>query len=139
MYRSSSNLQPSLAALPDNPVEPAPMTTLDISKLSLSELVELSKHLDQQISTRRDEELKVLADGYVKKIEAAGFSIVEALEALQPYASPASSARKRSTGAAPVLYRDPANPNNSWSGRGRAAKWLANYEAQGRSRTEFKV
>lgn len=115
------------------------MTTPDISKLTFSELVELSKQLDHQISTKRSDELKVLADGYVKKIEAAGFSIKEALEALQPYVSRPLAAQKRSVGAAPVVYRDPANPNNTWSGRGRAAKWLANYEAQGRSRNEFKV
>ena len=115
------------------------MTTPDISKLSYSELVELSKQLDQQISARRGEELKVLADGYVKKTEAAGFSIKEALEALQPYVLRPAAAQKRSASAAPVLYRDPANPSNTWSGRGRAAKWLAIYEAQGRSRDEFKV
>lgn len=111
----------------------------DVSKLSYTELVELSKQLDKEIASKRDEELKVLADGYVKKIEAAGFSIQEALEALKPYVSRALGGQKRAGASAPVMYRDTANPSNTWSGRGRAAKWLADYEAQGRSRTEFKV
>ena len=115
------------------------MSSPDISKLTYSELIALSKQLDNQISSKREEELKVLADGYVKKIEAAGFSITEAVEALQPYVTQPSKQRKSAGSTAPVLFRDPDNPNNTWSGRGRAAKWLADYEAQGRLRDEFRV
>ena len=115
------------------------LANVDVSKLSFAELVELQKQLDSQIEERRSEELKVLADGYIKKIQAAGFEIVEAIEALQPYVSGKRAKQSKSTGAAPVMYRDPANPENTWSGRGRAARWLADYEAQGRKRDEFKA
>lgn len=115
------------------------MTTTDFSKLSYSELRELSRQLDEQISAKRGEELKVLADGYAKKVEAAGFSVSEAIDALQPYLRGGLRTGKKQLGQAAVLYRDPANSNNTWSGRGRAAKWLAAYEAAGRSREEFKV
>jgi len=115
------------------------MTTNDVSKLSYSELLNLSKELDQQIAAKRAEELKVLADGYVKKMEAAGFSVEEAVEALQPYLGKTAAAKKRSASAAVPLYRDPANPADTWSGRGLPARWLANYEAQGRSREEFRI
>ncbi|SEL88484.1 DNA-binding protein H-NS [Roseateles sp. YR242] len=115
------------------------MTTPDISRLSYAELVELNKQLEQQINAKRGEELKVLVDGFAKKLEAAGFSVTEGVEALKPYMASAGSTRKAGGGAAPVLYRDPANPANTWSGRGRAAGWLAAYEEQGRSRDEFKV
>jgi DNA-binding protein H-NS len=114
------------------------MSTVDVSKLSYAQLVELSKTLDKEIQGKRAEELKVLADGYIKKIEASGFTVLEAIEALEPYVTKASP--KRSSGnSAPIMYRDTANPNNVWSGRGRPARWLADYEAQGRSRDEFKV
>lgn len=115
------------------------MTQNDISKLSYAELRQLSKKLDEEIAAKRGEELKVLADGYAKKIAAAGFSVKEAIQALQPYLQNAGRGPKKSSGAAPVVYRDPANPSNTWSGRGRAAKWLAAYVAQGRSRKEFEV
>ena len=112
--------------------------SVDVSKLSYAELVELSKTLDREIRGKREEELKVLADGYVKKIQAGGFTVTEAIEALAPYVTKASP--KRGSGvAAPILYRDPANPENVWSGRGRPARWLAAYEEQGRTRDEFKV
>jgi DNA-binding protein H-NS len=36
-------------------------------------------------------------------------------------------------------YRDPANPEQTWAGRGQAPRWLAAYESQGRSRDEFRI
>ena len=115
------------------------MSNVDVSKLSYSELVELSRELELQIAGKRDEELKVLVDGFAKKVQATGFTVDEALVALQPYATTAKRKSAAAGGAAPVLYRDPANAANTWSGRGRAAKWLADYESQGRKREEFKV
>lgn len=115
------------------------MTAQDLSKLSYPELLALSKELDQKINAKRTEELKVLADGYVKKAQAAGFAVEEAIAALRPYAADAKASKQRSATPAKALYQDPANPENTWSGRGRAARWLADYEAQGRSRDEFRV
>ncbi|WP_431258496.1 H-NS family nucleoid-associated regulatory protein [Roseateles chitinivorans] len=115
------------------------MSNVDLSKLSYAELVELSKELERQIAGKRDEELKVLVDGFAKKVQAAGFTVDEALDALQPYASPPKRKGASAGGAAPALYRDPANAANTWSGRGRVARWLADYESQGRRRQEFKI
>lgn len=115
------------------------MTNLDPSKLSYAELLEVSKKLDEEIAAKRAEELKVLADGFVKKIEAAGFSAADGLRALQPYVSSRPARKPKAPSQSAVMYRDPANTDNTWSGRGLPAKWLANYEAQGRSRDEFKV
>ena len=39
------------------------------------------------IAERRVEELKVLADGYAKKLALNGFSIREGMDALKPYLS----------------------------------------------------
>lgn len=116
--------------------------TVDVSKLSYAELLALSKSLDEQIHSKRSEELKVLVDGFAKKLEAAGFSVDEGVEALRPYLRAKPATRSPAGGGAStarVLYRDPAHPENTWSGRGRAARWLADYEAQGRRREEFLV
>ena len=40
---------------------------------------------EDAIADRRVEELKVLADGYAKKLAIYGFSIREAMDALKPY------------------------------------------------------
>lgn len=115
------------------------MSNVDVSKLSYAELLQLSKALEQQIAEKRDEELKVLVDGFAKKVQASGFTLDEALVALQPYTAATKRKSSQVGSSAPVLYRDPSNPENTWSGRGRAAKWLSDYEAEGRSRDEFKV
>ncbi|BCZ85739.1 hypothetical protein PTKU64_94140 (plasmid) [Paraburkholderia terrae] len=36
-------------------------------------------------------------------------------------------------------YRDPANPLNTWSGRGQRPSWLAAYVEKGRSVEEFAI
>jgi DNA-binding protein H-NS len=36
-------------------------------------------------------------------------------------------------------YRDPANPNQTWAGRGQAPRWLVAYENKGRKRDEFLI
>ncbi|WP_343639668.1 H-NS histone family protein [Roseateles sp.] len=111
------------------------MSNVDVTKLSYAQLVDLSKQLERQIAEKRSEELKVLVDGFAKKLEAAGFTVAEGAEALKPYLPVASHGGK----TAPVRYRNPANPADTWSGRGRAPKWLADLEAQGRGREEFRA
>lgn len=112
--------------------------TTDVSTLSYAELLALKAKLEDQIEAKRSEEIKVLADGYVRKAIAAGFTPREALDAVQPYV-PASGPKARQPGIAAIQFRDPANEGNAWSGRGRAPRWLVAYEEQGRSRAEFQV
>lgn len=44
----------------------------------------------------------------------------------------------KAKGAVPAKYRDPAT-GNSWTGRGRAPKWIAEHEASGGSRQDFAL
>ncbi|MDT9002236.1 H-NS histone family protein [Paucibacter sp. APW11] len=116
------------------------MADVDVAKQSYAELISLRARLEKEIEEKRDEELKVLADGYAKKLQAAGFSVEEGIKAMLPY----TEAKLRgsaaiSTSPARVLYRDPANPENTWSGRGQPARWLSQYIAAGRQREEFRV
>ncbi len=80
----------------------------------------------------------MIADDYAKKAVAAGFTIEEAVEALKPYLKSGKVAKEPSV-AAPIQYRDPADSNNVWSGRGRPAKWLQQYLNEGRTMDEFLV
>ena len=53
--------------------------------LSLSALQERLAQTNDAIADRRTEELKVLADGYAKKLALNGFGIREGMDALKPY------------------------------------------------------
>jgi DNA-binding protein H-NS len=46
--------------------------------------------------------------------------------------------KSRPRGAVAAQYRNPAT-GESWSGRGRAPKWLADELAKGRSKAEFLI
>jgi len=57
----------------------------DLNQLAIGDLQRLLAQTDAAIAERRVEELKVLADGYAKKLAMNGFSIREGMEALKPY------------------------------------------------------
>lgn len=64
---------------------PAQNSLPDLNRLAMDDLQRLLKQTDAAIAERRIEELKVLADGYAKKLAMNGFSIKEGMEALKPY------------------------------------------------------
>lgn len=112
-------------------------TAPDISKLSYTELRALAEQAKQAAEAKRVEEIKVLADAYAKKSTAAGFSIEEAIEALKPYL-PATK-RKYGKSTAEAKYRDPANAENTWSGKGKHPRWLTDYLAAGKTKDDFLI
>ncbi len=75
-----------------NPVPDAATPTSLVSEADIAQrqaqlqaLLARRAELDQAIAERRVEELKVLADGYAKKLQMNGFAIREGMEALKPY------------------------------------------------------
>jgi len=58
-------------------------TTLD--GLAMADLQRLLAQTDAAIAERRVEELKVLADGFARKLAVNGFSVKEGIDALKPY------------------------------------------------------
>ncbi|GHA85519.1 H-NS family nucleoid-associated regulatory protein [Cognatilysobacter bugurensis] len=52
-----------------------------------------------------------------------------------------AAARKSAAKGSKVApkYRNPENPDETWSGRGKQPRWLAAYTGQGRSLDEFKI
>ncbi len=72
----------------------------------------------------------------VQLARSAGLSaeqIVAALGGKSRTKGAAKTARKTTGVARKVApkYRDPANPDNTWTGRGRMPKWVAELSAQG--------
>ena len=59
--------------------------TAAFRSLSITQLKELLAQTEDAIADRRIEELKVLADGYAKKLAMNGFSLREGIDALKPY------------------------------------------------------
>lgn len=88
---------------------------IDITKLSEKELVKLRKDIDKTLASlekRKKDEARKAAEEAAKK---HGFSLNDLVTAGR------GSAKKP---AAPAKYRNPANPTQTWSGRGRQPAWF---------------
>ena len=105
----------------------------DLSKLSASELEDLVKEASQLAKERKEKEKQELRDEIYALIQDRGYSFQELFETSE--VKPV----KQKRGKAEVKYRDPENPGNTWTGRGRKPGWLNEAEAAGRSVNEFEV
>jgi len=103
----------------------------DIQK-RIKEVDDERAELEAALHAKRGEELKVLADAYAKKLQAAGFTILEGVEALAPYDdSKKKRAPRGSVTKEPkpyvkgTVYKDPSS-NATWVGgtKGRMPPWL---------------
>jgi DNA-binding protein H-NS len=62
-----------------------------------------------------------------------GFKLEDELD------EPGKPPRKSKGQKVPPKYRDPANPQNQWTGRGIKPTWLQAYIDQGKTVEEFKI
>ena len=60
-------------------------TASTLDGLAMADLQRLLAQTDAAIAERRVEELKVLADGFARKLAVNGFSVKEDIDALKPY------------------------------------------------------
>jgi DNA-binding protein H-NS len=67
-----------------------------------------------------------------KMAEDAGFRLDAVLD-------DTGTRRGRKLPKVAVKFRDPANSENVWSGRGRPARWVAAYLKQGKKLEQFRV
>ena len=96
------------------------------------ELLAQREALDQQIEELRQAELRSAID-QVRQLIAEWRLTAEDCG----FKSVAASGLKKAKSAVAAKYRGPNG--ETWSGRGRAPKWLEALEAQGRQRAEFSI
>ena len=105
------------------------MSGIDLSPFSLAELKQLEKDVARAISTFEARRLSGARQEVEDLVKRLGFSFEE-IAGFSP-------ARKKSVSAA--KYRNPANPEQTWTGRGRKPNWLSEALAAGRSLDEFAI
>ncbi len=97
---------------------------MDISVLSLAELIDLQKRIPTEIKRRKAKEKNALLVRVKKMVADHGFSLDDLL------------AQERKSGAktrAPVRikYRHPKDASLTWTGRGRTPKWVEQWQNSG--------
>lgn len=96
------------------------------------ELLAQREALDKQIEELRQAELRSAID-QVRQLIAEWRLTAEDCG----FKSVAASGLKKAKSAVAAKYRGPNG--ETWSGRGRAPKWLEALETQGRQRAEFSI
>lgn len=82
-----------------------------IERLSHVELVRLRDEIERLLSDRRTTEQEALRLRFAAEAAKHGFTLDEVV----------GVSRK---GSIPIKYRDPDNPANTWTGRGKTPRWL---------------
>ena len=104
------------------------------SKLSFDELLIRKNSLDQEIAERQDTEVESLKTKVATVASALGITVAELFGIKTGDHHPRKRKQK-----VEVKYRDPDEPENTWTGKGRAPKWLQEKLDQGATKEQFQV
>lgn len=107
------------------------MPNIDISSLSIKELNELIGQAQAHIAKKE----KALVVEAKAKLAAVAQEYGLSLDAIMS----APSKGRGSRGKAEPKYRNPANPSQTWAGRGRKPTWLEAALKQGKKLDSFKI
>jgi DNA-binding protein H-NS len=89
------------------------MARLNLEKMSYAQLLALRSQVDRLMAEKQTSERAALRQKMAEMAETAGMS----LDALF------GKGRKGKGSVAPK-YRDPKDPENTWTGRGRMPRWM---------------
>jgi DNA-binding protein H-NS len=103
----------------------------DLDSMSRAELVKLRTDVDKAIASLADRERKKAIEAAERAAAEHGFSLAELTGAPMPM--------KRSKSKSPAKYRNPADPTQTWSGRGRKPHWILAAAAEGRDLSDFEI
>jgi DNA-binding protein H-NS len=105
-----------------------PATRSNLDDLSVEELDRQQREIQARIEAKRAGEKKAVLDQIVTVVTQYGLTVAEVVEALGGLKA------KRKGSPAGIKYRDPSNPANTWSGRGKEPAWI-----RGKDRASFLI
>jgi DNA-binding protein H-NS len=119
---------------------------IDLNRLSAKEL----EALIAQAKKRRDtlnkrKPIATVRSKLAQLARAEGYTIAELFGGAAPAAAKTATKKPRTTtkgrklGAVAPKYRNPANPKDTWTGRGKQPRWLAAETSKGRKLEEFLI
>lgn len=94
------------------------MTFIDLEPLDIDQLAELLTSAHAEMASREKENRRKLRAELERRVTAEGYKLADIFPELGAGAS-TGARRKR-----PAKYRDPHNPDQTWSGIGRTPKWV---------------
>lgn len=122
--------------------------SIDLNRLSpkeLDALISQAKKRKTTLSKRKP--IAVVRSKLTQLAKAEGYTIAELFGAASAGKATASAAKPkarkttagRKLGKVAPKYRNPANPKETWTGRGKQPRWLATETAKGRKLEDFLI
>lgn len=103
---------------------------MDISRLSYKELVGLRDEIEASLETKRREEQAAARAAIADQAKKLGFSLTDLF---------GGKTKGRKFGPVEIKFRNPSNPSETWTGRGRMPNWMVKATKRGINRDQFKV
>ena len=103
---------------------------IDLEKMSRDELLTLQKDVERALSTLEERKRAEARAAVEKAAREHGFSVDEIL---------ASTPKKAAAQKNPPKYRNPEDPRQTWSGRGRKPDWIKNALENGKSLEDMAI
>lgn len=117
----------------------------DFEGMTRSELIELRAQLDKAITSAGERDRQRALKAAEDLAREHGFSLAELVPGGGKAGRSGGGRRgsRSTTGASPALseakYRNPENPDQTWSGRGRRPGWVNEALANGRALMDLAV
>jgi DNA-binding protein H-NS len=105
------------------------MAKLNLEKMSTAELRALATELDQEMQKRKKTEVKETAARIKALAAEIGLPVDEILHYGKKTKLPKGEPR----------YRNPGNPKQTWTGKGRQPAWIKSLLAQGKTLDELEM
>ena len=96
------------------------MTDIDLSGLDIDQLTDLVGKAQSEMASRERKRRKDLRSELERRVAAEGYKLGDIFPELGSTSANAARRQKR-----PAKYRNPQNPDDTWSGIGRTPKWVA--------------
>ncbi len=109
------------------------MAKIDLSKLSIQEMQELAKDIEQEIVARREQDRERVLTQMRELAGTLGMSLEDLLKQER-----GRDRGRVSTATVAVKYRHPENAALTWAGRGKRPQWINEWLDSGRSLDELE-
>jgi len=109
------------------------MANVDLSKYDLGGLKNLQAEIEKTIKDRQQDEVKKAREQILSIAQGLGVSVEELLakNGAKPKAVNGKKAKPQ--------YQNPADNSQTWAGRGRQPKWIADGLANGKTLDDFRI
>ena len=112
--------------------KPKSASSIDLDALSMDELQKLAREVKAAIQAKEKTQRAEAKKALEAVAKEHGFTVAELL-------GTSAAPKKAAGGGLPPKYRNPADPSDTWSGRGRQPQWYKDALAAGNTPADLAI